>query len=150
MAGSSQTSPHSSSSPVTSLLDNHHRRHAMANDAATATVSPVVETVSGKLRGLAAGGIFAFKGVPYGADTGGANRFMPPFPPPPWTGVREAFAYRGQAPQAPDRARRRPELETVLGPADATPEGEDCLTLNIWTPGLDVAKRDRKSTRLNS
>ena len=73
----------------------------MANDAATATVSPVVETVSGKLRGLAAGGIFAFKGVPYGADTGGANRFMPPFPPPPWTGVREAFAYRGQAPQAP-------------------------------------------------
>ncbi len=113
----------------------------MANDAATATVSPVVETVSGKLRGLAAGGIFAFKGVPYGADTGGANRFMPPFPPPPWTGVREAFAYRGQAPQAPDRARRRPELETVLGPADATPEGEDCLTLNIWTPGLDAAKR---------
>src|SRR5579884_3870530 len=113
----------------------------MANDAATATVSPVVETVSGKLRGLAAGGIFAFKGVPYGADTGGANRFMPPFPPAPWTEVREAFAYRGQAPQAPDRARRRPELETVLGPADATPEGEDCLTLNIWTPGLDAAKR---------
>ena len=29
----------------------------------------------------------------------------------------------------------------MLGPADTTPEAEDCLTLNVWTPGLDAAKR---------
>src|SRR6185312_7625160 len=113
----------------------------MANDVLTATRSPVVETQSGKLRGATAGGIHAFKGIPYGAPTSGANRFMPPQPAEPWAGVREALEYRGHAPQSPLRAEKRPELATVLGPPDATPEGEDCLTLNIWTPGLDAAKR---------
>jgi hypothetical protein len=43
--------------------------------------------------------------------------------------VGEALAYAGHAPQSPNRLQRRPELETLLGPADATPESEDCLTL---------------------
>jgi para-nitrobenzyl esterase len=106
----------------------------MANDV-SATLSPVAETVSGKIRGAGQAGILAFKGVPYGSDTGGANRFRPAQPVAAWAGVRDALAYRGQAPQAP-RAGRRPELATVLGPSDATPETEDCLTLNLWTPGL--------------
>jgi para-nitrobenzyl esterase len=113
----------------------------MANDVPTLTTSPIVETASGKLRGSAAGGIFAFKGVPYGASTAGTNRFMPPQAPEPWAGVRDALAYRGHAPQLPGRPERRPELQNILGPADATPEGEDCLTLNVWTPGLDGTKR---------
>jgi hypothetical protein len=55
--------------------------------------------------------------------------------------VRDAFAYVGHALQSPSRPKRRPELEAVLGPADTTPEGEDCLTLNLWTPALgDGAK----------
>ena len=112
----------------------------MPNDM-NAALSPVVETASGKLRGSAAGGIFAFKGVPYGASTAGTNRFMPPQAPEPWAGVRDALAYRGHAPQLPGRPERRPELQNILGPADATPEGEDCLTLNVWTPGLDGTKR---------
>jgi para-nitrobenzyl esterase len=113
----------------------------MPNDV-NAALSPIVETTSGKLRGGASGGIVAFKGVPYGASTAGANRFMPPRPPEPWAGVRDALEYRGHAPQLPGRPERRPELQTILGPADATPEGEDCLTLNVWTPGLgDGARR---------
>ncbi len=99
----------------------------------------IVETGAGKLRGAAAGGIHAFKGIPYGAPTGGANRFMAPQPPTAWAGVRDALEYRGRAPQLPGRPERRPELRAMLGPADTTPEGEDCLTLNVWTPGLGTA-----------
>ena len=116
----------------------------MANDIAGADLrlSPVVEIASGRLRGVHAARVYAFKGVPYGASTAGRNRFLPPQPPPPWSGVRDAHDYAGHAPQSPNRPKRRPELETILGPADATPEGEDCLTLNLWTPGLgDRAKR---------
>jgi para-nitrobenzyl esterase len=116
----------------------------MANDVATADagLSPTVEITSGKLRGASSAGIYSFKGIPYGASTAGRGRFMSPEPPPPWTGVRDALAYAGRAWQVPNRPKRRPVLETLLGPADTTQEGEDCLTLNVWTPGLgDGAKR---------
>lgn len=116
----------------------------MANDiaAAEAGLSAVVETAAGKLRGARAAGICAFKGVPYGASTAGHNRFMPPQPPLAWSGLRDALGYAGHAPQSPNRPKRRAALETILGPADATPESEDCLTLNVWTPGLgDGARR---------
>ena len=119
----------------------------MANDipSAGATQKPVVEITSGKLRGTCAAGVYAFKGVPYGASTAGRNRFMLPHAPQPWSGERDALAYAGHAPQSPNRPKRRPELDTILGPADVTPEGEDCLTLNVWTPGLgDGAKRPVK------
>ncbi len=100
-----------------------------------AAPSPTIETANGRLLGAAADGVFGFKGIPYGAPTGGANRFMPPLPPEPWAGIREATSYQAQAPQLPGRPERRPELRTILGPADASPESEDCLTLNVWTPG---------------
>jgi para-nitrobenzyl esterase len=113
----------------------------MANDIATAN-APIVEIAGGKLRGASSAGIHSFKGIPYGASTAGRNRFMPPAPVPPWAGVRDALAYAGRAWQLPNRPKRRPVLETLLGPADTSPEGEDCLTLNVWTPGLgDGGKR---------
>ena len=109
----------------------------MANDVLTASLSPVVEIASGKIRGAVASGVHAFKGIPYAAPTGGANRFLPPQPVTPWDGTRDVLAYHGQAPQSPAKPKRRSEMDNILGPADATPEVEDCLTLNIWTPGLD-------------
>src|SRR5882672_8030790 len=112
----------------------------MAPDIAVQTRSPVVETASGKVSGMAAGGVHVFKGIPYGAPTSGANRFLPPKKPEPWSGVREATRYAGRSPQAPAAA-QRPELATVWGPVDTLPVGEDCLTLHVWTPALDASKR---------
>src|SRR3954470_770897 len=100
----------------------------------------VVDTESGKVSGLTQGAIHLFKGIPYGASTAGANRFMPPRKPEPWAGVREAIAYAGRSPQAPGGA-QRPELAAVWGPVDTLPVGEECLTLHVWTPALDNAKR---------
>jgi para-nitrobenzyl esterase len=110
----------------------------MANDISTgdAGLGPVVELAAGKLRGSVSVGIYSFKGIPYGASTAGRNRFMPPAPVEPWIGVREALTYAGRAWQLPNRPARRQVLETLLGPADTTAETEDCLTLNVWTPGL--------------
>jgi para-nitrobenzyl esterase len=100
----------------------------------------VVETAAGKISGVVSEGVNVFKGVPYGASTAGANRFMPPKNPEPWSGVRECAAYAGRSPQAA-AAPQRPELATVWGPIDTLPVGEDCLTLHVWTPGLDNGKR---------
>jgi len=107
---------------------------------ADATTSPVVETASGRVRGVTSDGVHVFKGIPYGASTAGANRFMPPREPEPWTGVRDAIAYAGRSPQAA-AGPQRPELATVWGPVDMLPVGEDCLTLHVWTPALDGSKR---------
>src|SRR5215510_5311427 len=108
--------------------------------SARTTSSPVVETASGRVVGTTSDGVHVFKGIPYGASTMGANRFMPPRKPEAWTGVREAVAYAGRSPQAAAAA-QRPELATVWGAIDTLPVGEDCLTLHVWTPGLDNAKR---------
>src|ERR1035438_508157 len=57
------------------------------------------ETTFGTVRGIDNNGIKTFKGIPYGASTAGANRFMPPADPQKWTGVRDALEYGHSAPQ---------------------------------------------------
>src|ERR1051325_7981187 len=102
---------------------------------------PIVETVSGKLGGSTQAGIHAFKGIPYGASTAGANRFQPPRLPEPWTGMRDPLSLGGRAPQWQGAPPRRPATDTWLGPVDTSPETEECLNLHVWTPSLDGGKR---------
>jgi para-nitrobenzyl esterase len=104
-------------------------------------MNDVVETASGRVRGSVVEGVLEFRTIPYGASTAGANRFRPPQPPPSWSGVRDCLEFAGKAPQAGLRPPTRPELENFSGAADPSPETEDCLTLNVWTPGCDATKR---------
>jgi len=59
----------------------------------------IAETVYGKVQGLILREIFEFRGIPYGADTGGKNRFMPPQKPEPWEDVFPAVWWGNTAPQ---------------------------------------------------
>ncbi|MSP05169.1 MAG: carboxylesterase/lipase family protein [Acetobacteraceae bacterium] len=93
----------------------------------------LAEIPTGKLRGSIIEGTAAFKAIPYGASTSGANRFLPPQKPTPWAGIRDAIEYRGQSPQSRYGMATRAELQDFAGIADAAPETEDCLTLNVWT-----------------
>jgi len=109
--------------------------------AATGAVFVETETIYGRVQGVQTAGIKEFKGIPYGASTAGRNRFMPPKKPAAWRGVRECLAHGQVSPQAP--ADLRSDYAMMIH-WDYQPGGmgEDCLSLNIWTPGLkDGAKR---------
>ena len=95
----------------------------------------IVETSVGRVRGLLDSGIHVFKGLPYGAPTGGKARFLPPSKPASWTGVRDAFEWGQRAPQ-PAAATDNAGLPT----RDAA-VGEDCLVVNVWTPGVNDGRR---------
>jgi len=95
----------------------------------------VVETRLGELRGRVSDGVTTFKGVPYAAPPFGANRLRPPRPVERWDGVCDALAFGPKSFPPPYPAGIAEALAELVG------EGEDCLTLNIWTPDVGACGR---------
>ena len=87
--------------------------------------SPIVRTDKGAVKGVVEpNGVLAYKGMRYGADTGGANRFLPPRPPPAWGEVYDASAMGPACPQT----------SAFVGDR---PQSEDCLRISVWTRSVD-------------
>lgn len=99
----------------------------------------IVATRAGRVRGFRRHGIHSFRGIPYGADPSGAGRFLPPRPVEPWSGVRSSLAYGPTCPQ-PARNWSNDEEAFIMNWDDGHP-GENCLTLNVWTPQPGAASR---------
>ena len=125
----------------------------LAEIRANGTPTRPIDTNSGKVRGLRGGGVSAFLGIPYGADTS-AYRFQITRPAKPWAGVRDCFKIGHQAPQmeinaaaaaGPGANLNSDWIKTVMTifrtGMEVGNEGEDCLVLNIWTPDASPARK---------
>ena len=96
----------------------------------------VTSTDAGKVRGYVHNGIYTYKGIPYAQ----AARFMPPSKPKPWTDVRSSLTYGPVSPLVDPTTSVSDEIEFIFH-HDWGYTSEDCLVLNVWTPGLNDGKK---------
>ena len=96
-----------------------------------------IETSLGKIQGTTVSGIEVFKGIPYAAPPVGELRWRSPQAHSGWTDVREAKEFSPISWQNINEAGGVLSFDSELKPV----LNEDCLTLNIWTPGADAGKR---------
>ena len=98
------------------------------------------ETTGGKVRGYILNDVYHFLGMPYGADTSGGNRFMPPEAPEPWDGVFPAIWWGNSAPQqmANRYSNRLGAFRDAWNYDDVS---ENCLAINVFTPGYGDGRK---------
>jgi para-nitrobenzyl esterase len=94
----------------------------------------IVETTCGKVKGEQSGNIFVWKGIPYAKPPLGRLRFHAPKTPEAWDGIRDATQFGPISPQPSDQI-----MEFLGNKTDNA--NEDCLYLNIWSPGADEKLR---------
>jgi para-nitrobenzyl esterase len=94
----------------------------------------IVDTRSGKVQGIDHGGIHVFRGIPYAAPPVGKLRWKQPQRETAWDDVRDATEFSASSAQGAFL------LDQMLGGIER-PKSEDSLYLNVWTPGLDDARR---------
>lgn len=97
-------------------------------------------TTNGKVRGFVMRGINTFLGIPYGADTSGENRFLPPQKPKAWTDVYPAVWWGNTAPQDMNK-RYDNKYASFVDHWNYDDVSEDCLRLNVWTPAIADGKK---------
>ncbi len=130
--GTAAAAPAAAATPSRSGSGPVRGEDAVVARAGVATV----EIATGRIAGYVRSGVFAFKGLPYADDAGGPNRFRPPAPPKPWAGVRSSRQYGLVCPQDKGTGRLNDE-EAFMFQWNDSVEGEDCLRVNVWTPGID-------------
>ena len=108
---------------------------------AAAPRPPVAETTAGNVRGNYMNGVYAFKGIPYGAPAVGALRFKRAVKPQPWAGIRSSVHFGHVCPtnvswsEPNDNQPHADEDACLLYRSYWQPAGEDCLRVNVWTSG---------------
>ena len=101
----------------------------------------IASTQYGKVKGFILNDVYTFLGIPYGASTAGEARFLPPQEPEPWEGILPTVFYGDSAPQNTD-GKYPNSYSTFTDHWNYYDVSEDCLRLNVWTPGIsDGAKR---------
>jgi para-nitrobenzyl esterase len=100
----------------------------------------IAQTAHGKIQGYILNGVYTFLGVPYGADTSGKNRFLPPQKPGSWTDVKPTLWWGNTAPQIMENRYANPHY-SFADHWNYDDVSEDCLRLNVWTNGLADGKK---------
>jgi para-nitrobenzyl esterase len=100
----------------------------------------IADTQYGRVRGYILRDIYYFLGIPYGADTSGPNRFMPPQKPEPWTDIYPAVWWGNSAPQIMER-RYANKYASFIDHWNYDDVSEDCLRLNVFTPAVADGKK---------
>jgi para-nitrobenzyl esterase len=100
----------------------------------------ITNTVYGKVKGFILRDIYVFRGIPYGADTSGKNRFMPPQKPEPWTEIKPAIWWANSAPQIMEN-RYANDYASFVDHWNYDDVSENCLGVNVWTPGYNDGKK---------
>jgi len=139
-AGTAGITLGSSKIPAKEAVNNEIRRKSDDQLLFIGDNIALTETQYGKVKGYKLRDIYYFLGMPYGADTSGINRFMPPQKPKPWDDVFQAIWWGDSAPQIMEK-KFSSFFNGFLSHLNYADVSEDCLKLNVFTPGYNDEKK---------